>query len=519
LASAGETTAPAVREDVAAARVRPADVASLVAWIALVAVVTILYWPTVASILSRWTTDPTYSHGWLILAISAWMSWRAWKHGEFGPVRPAYYALVPLLGAGLVWLLARSASINVVQQLAIPAILLGGAWVLFGWRGLRALMVPVGVLYFVMPAWDYARPVLQDLTVDATGVVLESLGVAAFIHGYRVDLAVGSFIVVEGCSGLHFFMAAGALATIQAHLYIRRRWAQAVLIGAALTVALVANWIRVAAVVYAGHVTEMQSFLIEDHYYFGWVVFMLMMIPVFYLGHRLETDSGTNPPAGAAPDAGSAEPRTLATGLAAALAGVALAPLAWWGTFALAGPAVNPPYLPAQVGSWTLAGEASPDWQPLQPGSDLQLGGHYTYGDQALDAWIIYYERQGPRGKLFGYGQSMARPDDGRLLPGDAGPGELRLMSPWSGMRLIRYRYEIAGRVAVTDGRARLYQSIGNLGGDPEAYGLVISARCRDESCAGAREMLENFAEALGSRVPRVSDVERREGLVRGEGE
>jgi exosortase A len=518
LASAGQMTA-AGRDDAAAAHMRRGAVASLVAWVALAAVVTLLYWPTVASVLDRWTSDPTYSHGWLVLAISAWLSWRACTHGEFDPVRPAYYALVPLLGAGLAWLLAHSASINVVQQLAIPAILLGGAWVLFGWRGFRALMVPVGVLYFVMPAWDYVRPVLQDLTVDATGVVLDSLGVAAFIQGHRVDLAVGSFVIVEGCSGLHFFMAAGALATIQAHLYLRRRWAQAVLIGAALAVALAANWIRVAAVIYAGHVTEMQTFLIRDHYYFGWVIFMLMMIPVFYLGRRLETEAGAGTTAGPAPEAGPAEPRAFAAGLAAALGGVALAPLAWWGTVALAGPAVNPPYLPEQVGGWTLAGAASPDWEPVQPGNDLQLGGHYTDGEQALDAWMIYYQRQRNGRELVGYGKSMARPRDGRLLSGDAGPGELRLLSPWGGARLIRYRYEIAGRVTATSDRARFYQALGNLGGNPEAYALVISARCQDASCASAREALENFEQALGPRVPRVSDVKKREGLERGEGQ
>ena len=494
------------------------NASSLGALVALVVAVAVLYWPTIASILSRWTTDPTYSHGWLVLAISGWLSWRAWRHGELGPVRPAYYALFPLLAAGLLWLLARAASINVVQQLAIPAILLGGAWVLLGWRGFRALMVPIGVLYFVLPAWDYARPVLQQLTVDATGVVLDWLGVAAFIQGHRVDLAVGSFIVVEGCSGLHFFMAAGALATIQAHLYIRRRWAQAVLIGAALAVAVLANWIRVVAVIYAGHVTEMQHFLVtKDHYYFGWVIFMLMMLPVFYLGHRLENDERPLSRTVEVPDHGPLARSKLATGLAAALVGVALAPLAWLGTDVLAGSASHPPYLPAQVGAWTLEGEASPDWQPVQPGNDLQLGGRYTDGERALDAWVVYYERPGRRGELVGYGRAMARPGDGRLLSGDAGPGELRLLSPWSGMRLIRYRFEIAGRVAVTDGRARLYQALGNLGGNPEAYSLVVSARCVNETCAGAREMLENFEQALGPKVPRAAEAAQREGLARGE--
>lgn len=469
--------------------------------------VSILYWPTISTVLSRWNSDPTYSHGWLVLAISIWLCWRAWRNGSLGPIRPTYYAAVPLLFAGLAWLLAKSASIIVIQQLAVPAILLGALWVLFGWRGFRALMVPVGVIYFVLPAWDYVRPILQDLTVHATGVMLDWFGVAAFIEGHRVDLAVGSFIVVEGCSGLHFFMAAAALGTIQAHVYIQRHWAQAVLIVAALAVAVVANWIRVTAVIYAGHVTDMQSFLIKDHYYFGWVVFMLMMIPVFYLGRRLETDvaaAAHDPTADKQRNAAISSGRgVVAPAYAVALAGVAIAPLAWGGTYLVAGDAERPPVLPPQVGAWSLDGEASPDWQPVQPGNDLQLGGRYVDGDRSLDAWVIYYQRQGPKGELVGYGRHMARPDDGRLMPAGDGPGELRLVSRWGGMRLIRYRYEIAGRVTASSARARLYQSLGNLGGKPEAYALVISARCDEPACAGAREILEEFEAALGPRLPK----------------
>jgi exosortase len=100
----------------------------------------------------------------------------------------------------------------VIQQLALPALLLGVAWSLFGWRGFIALLAPIGVLYFVLPVWDYIRTPLQSMTVVAVGESLHAIGIPAYIHGYRVDLPGGSFEVVEGCSGLHFFMAAGALA-------------------------------------------------------------------------------------------------------------------------------------------------------------------------------------------------------------------------------------------------------------------------------------------------------------------
>jgi exosortase A len=458
----------------------------------------IFYWPTVAVILNRWTSDPTYSHGWLVLVISCWLVWRCWRRGELDDTRPSAWGLVPVLGAGLIWLLARAASIHVLQQLAVVTMMLGVAWALFGWRGFLALLVPIGVLYAVMPAWDYLRPLLQDITVQVTGVWLDALGVAAFIQGQRVSIAAGSFIIVEGCSGLHFTMAAAALGTIQAYLYIERRWAQALLVAAALAVALLANWIRVVAVIYAGHVTDMQSFLIGDHYYFGWIVFMLMMVPVFVLGRRLETPAA--PRLRPAPHAAG-----LAPGLAlpaATLIAVMLPALAWWAITTASPPTGPEPVLPARVGTWSLDGDAARDWQPLQPGAAVALGGRYTDGRRELDAWVVYYPRQSGGRQLVGYGSGVARPDDGRLSGAGAGPGELTLRSPWGAERLIRYRYEVAGRVTASRGRAKLYQALGNLGGRPDAYGLMISARCSGDACSEARRALQDFEAGIGATIP-----------------
>ena len=288
----------------------PAMSPSLARWplfLFAVAAAFAVYWPTLYTILSRWTGDPTYSHGYLVAAVSAWMTWRAWRRGELENTGHSWLGLAALAAVGATWLLARGGSIQVVQQLMLPAMLLGFAWTVFGWRGLVALLVPIGVLYFVLPAWDYIRLPLQNLTVLAVGESLHAIGIPAYIHGHRVELPGGTFEVVEGCSGLHFFMAGAALAAIQSYLYLGAHWARAVLMAAALVVAIVANWIRVAVVIIAGHLTEMQHFLIKDHYYFGWVVFALLMIPVLWLGRRLE-DRAPAPP----PPARSAWPRSAA---------------------------------------------------------------------------------------------------------------------------------------------------------------------------------------------------------------
>lgn len=470
------------------------------AFLFAVLIMMVLYWPTVSVIVARWNSDPTYSHGWLVLAVSCWLIWRCWRAGALDGTRPTILGLAPLLGAGFIWLFARAGSIHVVEQLAVLTMVLSMAWVLFGWRGFLALLVPIGVLYCVLPAWDYLRPLLQDLTVNMAGIWLEALGVSAFIQGQRVSLAAGNFVIVEGCSGLHFFMAAIALGTIQAYLYVERHWARALLVAAALAVALIANWIRVVAVIYAGHLTDMQSFLVTNHYYFGWVVFMALMVPVILLGRRLEGPATTDSRSWASASRFAPGVVPGLAWLGVALFGVVLPALAWQAIIATSQPSGQEPVLPARVGDWMLDGDPEGDWQPLQPGAAVRLGGRYTAGSRQLDAWLVYYPRQSAGRQLVGYGSGVARPDDGKLT--GAGPGALRLQSPWGGQRLIKVRYEVAGRVTSSGGRAKLYQAIGNLVGRPEAYALMVSARCRGADCQDARNDLQDFEAGFGAAIP-----------------
>ena len=465
-----------------------------------IVLVAVLYWPTLDSILARWISDPTYSHGFLVAALGAWMTWRAWRRGELEYTRPSWFALLPLAGAGLAWLLAGAASVQVVQQLALPALVLGTAWALFGWRGLMVLAVPLGVVYFVLPAWDYLRLPLQNMTVVAVGQFLHAIGIPAFIHGHHVYLPNGSFEIVEGCSGLHFFMAAAALAAIQAYLYIGAHWARALLMGAALVVAIVANWIRVAAVIIAGYLTDMEHFLVTvDHYYFGWVVFAVLMLPVLYLGHRLEHVAPPAPAPAPRPVLSMSWAGIPRSPVLAAFAMLALPALAWTAADRL-GAVAPAPELPPVAGEWRLEGEAGPDWAPVYPGAEMLMGARYSDGSRKVDAWVAYYPRQSDGRELVGYGNAMARPGDGRIV--GQGPGELRLDAGARGGRLLWYRYEVGGQVTASAGQAKVYQLTGTLAGRPSAYGLFLSARCHAADCSDARAALENFTRVLAGKLP-----------------
>jgi EpsI family protein len=270
---------------------------------------------------------------------------------------------------------------------------------------------------------------------------------------------------------------------------------------------MVANWLRVFLVIYAGHLTDMQHFLVQvDHYYFGWALFMVMMVPVFVLARRLETAQFTPVvPAGPAAVGGSHDPGLVDLGAprkvparwrvfaASALAGLAAAPLAW---LLLSQTTVPPPpdALPAGRAGWELLGEARPDWEPNYRGADAVLGGGYWRNGQGVDAWIVYYERPSQGRELANTSNRLAARRDGRLVL----DGREARLSAAGGQRLIWYSHIIGGRESTGTMTAKLHQILGTLSGQPDAALLAVSAIC-DADCDAARDLLEAFEADMGS--------------------
>lgn len=461
----------------------------------------LVYWPTAVSLLERWDGDPTYSHGYLVVVVSAWLVWRAWRRGELENTSPSRFALLPLALAGMLWLAARGSSILIAQQLLLPALLLGLGWAFFGRRGLLALLVPIGLLYVAVPIWEVLRPPLRDISSFAVGRALQAGGMPVFLHGNRVDLPAGSFEIANGCSGLNVFLAGAALGAIQAYVFVGAAWARAVVFGAALLATIVANWLRIAIIIIAGHMTDMQHWLIEDHYEFGWVTFAIMMVPVLFFGRYMEGVAPARAPQGPPPALSFRPTPARGKTLAAAFAVLLLPGIAWSMVYR-AGEPGGPPVLPATAGEWRLDGEPGLDWRPLQPGHSTELSGRYTDGAREVDAWVVYYTRQGPGHKLIGDGNAFARPGDGRLRPGGGQPGELRLVTGRPDDRLIWYRYQVNGRITASAAQAKIFELVGNLRGRPSAYAAMFSARCGAADCSDARAALQDFESAMAGRIP-----------------
>ena len=261
-------------------------------WLIPLTVVVLLLaglWPALEVIGMRWLKfDESYSHGFLVLAVSIVLIVRKWL-----TVRPSVGVypiwLIPLLAAAIVYLAGTLLLLEALQQIALLPLFVGALLLIWGWKQTTAFFLPLGLLIFTIPVWDYLSWPLQITTVTVNQFLLSWLGIEFTVEGVFVYFpGVGAFEIANGCSGLRYLLVGLTFSTLYGELNYQTLRSRFYLLVAGTLLALAANWIRVFVIIYIGYKSDMTSSLINEHDYFGWWVFAGTLVPLFFFARVLE---------------------------------------------------------------------------------------------------------------------------------------------------------------------------------------------------------------------------------------
>jgi exosortase len=225
------------------------DGKSIVLAVGIAALLVLAFAPTLAWLAEAWASDAYYSHGPLVVLISAFLVWQARRvvRAEIGH---SSLAGIPLLAVGLavhgVAVLWRAYFLSAFGLLAVLA---GLALYFLGRGALRVLLFPIAFLAFAIPlplAERFGPPLEVFTATVATGIV-RTLGIPAVSEGSRVLLAGSTFAVGAPCSGLRSLVALMALTALFCYLVKGSKWARGLLFLTAIPVAVAANLVRVAS--------------------------------------------------------------------------------------------------------------------------------------------------------------------------------------------------------------------------------------------------------------------------------
>ncbi|WP_166259684.1 exosortase [Marinobacter salicampi] len=465
--------------------------------------------PTLIVLSRVWLSfDGSFSHGFLLLAVTVGLSVITWRRTR--PEVGFYWPwLIPFVLSLLVYLSGRILMIETFQYLALMPILGSGLLLMWGWRQTVPFIIPVGLLIFAMPFWDYLSWPLQVVTVSINQLMLTPLNIEFVVEGVFVYFpGIGAFEIAHGCSGLRYLLVGVTLSTLYGELNYRFWRSRFVLIAMGILLSLIANWIRVFVIIYQGYETEMTSSLIADHDMFGWWVFAATLVPLFFFGRHLEKredaqvarESSATPVQGNAPAARKSRP--LVGGVGAVLPLVLVGLLAWSvspSPQAGATSSTRPHEVQLVDGDqWMpLFQKRLHGWQPeiVKPDRILErtykqreLAGEELGTGDGLFIGLYSYDYQRPGREAVQYenrvtGSRDMRPEQTFTVNAGDGVqlGGLSLRDRKSGEFIhLAYGYYVEGRWENTELQAKLAQLPGILNSRSDASLLVFAVACSE---------------------------------------
>jgi len=221
---------------------------TLIQLLPLILIFIFLYHKAIAKLISDWSIDPNFSHGFLIPFVALYMIWH--KQNELSQVTPKssktgiYIIILGMLvhvagNVGAELFLMRFSMIITISGIIIY---------IYGLEMFWKVMVPVAYLIMMIPIpdiiWNKLAFPLQLFSAKISAYSINMLGIPVLREGNILHLANTSLEVVDACSGIRSLTSllalTGAFAFL-APLSIIKKW---ILFFSAIPIAVAVNVIR-----------------------------------------------------------------------------------------------------------------------------------------------------------------------------------------------------------------------------------------------------------------------------------
>jgi exosortase len=252
----------------------------------------LVYWPVVIRLVDDWMHDDNYSHGFLIPPLAAYLVWERWDRLKAAPCSPSRFGLVVVAGSLLVLLAGSLGAELFLSRIALLGALIGSAIYVLGWRHLKLLAFPLGILLLMIPipAIIFNQVVfpLQLVASRAGEAALSAAGIPVLREGNIIILANTTLEVAEACSGIRSLVSLLTLAIVFGYFADPRPGIRMAIALSAIPVAILANALRVAGTGIAAHYYGAAAAEGFFHSFSGWIVFIAAFAMLFLIVQLLQ---------------------------------------------------------------------------------------------------------------------------------------------------------------------------------------------------------------------------------------
>jgi exosortase len=256
----------------------------------VVVALAIVYWSVITGLISAWSTDDNYSHGFFIVPLAVYFAWERRRAIASAPEQPSIAGLLVVAGSLLLLVAGVLGAELFLARISILGTIAGVILFLFGWQMLRILAFPLAfmVLMVPLPAMIFNKIAfpLQLLASHVGESTVSAMNIPILREGNVLVLANATLEVAEACSGIRSLVSLVTLGLVFGYFVDHRIWVRAFIAFSAIPVAILANGLRVASAGVAAHYYGAVGVEGLFHQFSGWVVFGLGFAMMFAV-HRL----------------------------------------------------------------------------------------------------------------------------------------------------------------------------------------------------------------------------------------
>jgi len=465
---------------------------------------------------SIWYGSDTYSYGFVVVPICAFLVWR--RRRQLRTLRPttSYVGLALLLVFAVLWVGGNVADVQVVQQFAFVGLVGALVWTFLGTRAVRVLRFPLLFLFFAVPAGESLVGPLQQFTAAFTASALQFSGIPVVQDGFVLSTPYGDWRIAEACSGIRYLTSSIVVAVLFAGVVFRSWKRRIALIVISALVPILANAARAYLILLLAYLSNNRIASGVDHVVYGWIFFSLVTATL--IGTALRWREPDIPQASSVQI--SLDPPLVPVRVSrllwhTAIVIVIVVSASSTADFLWARPARNRPVasLSSAPAGWLATADPDNDWTPHFESIESETSGTFTKGSREVSLYIASYtvKRRGvklvnPSNAVGMHGEWTLLRNDSRkvLMAGRAASVSQYLAARGGERRIVWMWYSTGDYLTASPWRLKAMQAESRLFGRPErVYLFAISSRIGSEP-SQAIDALTDFVRQMS--FPEMAD-------------
>jgi exosortase len=247
----------------------------------------VLYLDVIVGLVKAWTTNPDYSHGFLIVPLCVYFVWERRRRLAALEVRPAVAGLGIVVASLLLLVAGQLGAEQFLARVSLIGVLAGSTVFVLGWAHARLLVWTFCFALLMIPLPSIVfNEIAQPLQLLASSVAEQSLlmfSIPVLREGNVIFLSSATLEVAEACSGIRSLVSLLTVGIVYGYFTEDRTSRRVILAVSTLPIAIAANALRVAGTGLLAHFAGQAAADGFFHVFAGWLVFMSAVVMLFVL--------------------------------------------------------------------------------------------------------------------------------------------------------------------------------------------------------------------------------------------